>query len=176
MSTLKVDEIFKRTGTGTIAIGQSGDTLSLTGTTNITGNTAITGTLSSTGTSLGKIGQVVNAIDSTNDSFTSATLTAASCTASITPSATSSKILVMYNAPVLMAGTADSYAEMRLFRDTTELIKNGYLFPEPTLANIDLLFNRLVTLTSVPFLRFFWKIIKDLLSIFLLTIFFFFKS
>ena len=121
MSTLKVDTILKRTGTGTIAIGQSGDTLSLTGTTNITGNTAITGTLSSTGTSLGKIGQVVNAIDSTNDSFTSNTLTAASCTASITPSATSSKILVMYNAPVLMAGTSDSYAEMRLFRGTTEL-------------------------------------------------------
>ena len=44
MSTLKVDTILKRTGTGTIAIGQSGDTLSLTGTTNITGNTAITGT------------------------------------------------------------------------------------------------------------------------------------
>ena len=121
MSTLKVDEILKRTGTGTIAIGQSGDTLSLTGTTNITGNTAITGTLSSTGTSLGKIGQVVNAIDSTNDSFTSNSFTAASCTASITPSATSSKILVMYNAPVLMSGDANSYAEMRLFRDTTEL-------------------------------------------------------
>ena len=121
MSTLKVDEILKRTGTGTITLGQSGDTLSLTGTTNITGNTAITGTLSSTGTSLGKIGQVVNAIDSTNDTFTSATLTAASCTASITPSATSSKILVMYNAPVTMSGDANSYAEMRLFRGTTEL-------------------------------------------------------
>ena len=70
---------------------------------------------------LGKIGQVVNAIDSTVDTFTSNTLTAASCTASITPSATSSKILVLYNAPVLMSGTANSYAEMRLFRDTTEL-------------------------------------------------------
>ena len=68
-----------------------------------------------------KIGQVVQGIDSTHDSFTSNSLTAASCTASITPSATSSKILVLYNAPVLMAGDANSYAEMRLFRDTTEL-------------------------------------------------------
>ena len=69
----------------------------------------------------GKINQIVQAIDSTVDSFTSNSLTAASCTASITPSATSSKILVLYNAPVLMAGDANSYAEMRLFRDTTEL-------------------------------------------------------
>ena len=29
MSTLKVDEILKRTGTGTITIGQSGDTISI---------------------------------------------------------------------------------------------------------------------------------------------------
>ena len=71
--------------------------------------------------SSGKIGQVVNAISSTVETFTSGTLTASSLTASITPSATSSKILVMYNAPVLMSGTANSYAEMRLFRDTTEL-------------------------------------------------------
>ena len=82
----------------------------------------VTGTLpTSNYVDSGKIGQVVQGIDSTHDSFTSNSLTAASCTASITPSATSSKILVMYNAPVLMAGTADSYAEMRLFRGTTEL-------------------------------------------------------
>ncbi len=69
----------------------------------------------------GKVGQVVNAIDSTNDSFTSNSFTAASCTASITPSASSSKILVLYNAPTLMSGDASSNAEMRLFRGTTEL-------------------------------------------------------
>ena len=52
MSTLKVNTIQKRSGSA-IAIGESGDTVTLTGTTNITGNTAITGTLSSTGTSFG---------------------------------------------------------------------------------------------------------------------------
>ncbi len=82
----------------------------------------VTGTLpTSNYVDAGKIGQVVNAIDSTVETFTSNSFTAASCTASITPSATSSKILVLYNAPCLMSGTANSYAEMRLFRDTTEL-------------------------------------------------------
>ena len=82
----------------------------------------VTGTLpTSNYVDSGKIGQVVQGIDSTHDSFTSNSLTAASCTASITPSATSSKVLVLYNAPVLMSSTANSYAEMRLFRGTTEL-------------------------------------------------------
>ena len=59
MSTLKVNTIQKRSGSS-IAIGESGDTVTVTGTTtnivgatNITGNTAITGTISSTGTTFG---------------------------------------------------------------------------------------------------------------------------
>ena len=52
MSTLKVNTIQKRSGSS-IAIGESGDTVTLTGTTNITGNTAITGTLTCSGTTLG---------------------------------------------------------------------------------------------------------------------------
>lgn len=88
---------------------------------NLTGNLPALNASALTNIDGGKIGQIVNAIDSTNDSFTSNSFSAASCTASITPSATSSKILVMYNAPVLMASTANSYAEMRLFRGSTEL-------------------------------------------------------
>ena len=38
MSTLKVDTILKRTGTGTITVGQSGDTIDLSNPTNITLN------------------------------------------------------------------------------------------------------------------------------------------
>ena len=34
---------------------------------------------------------------------------------------TYNKILVLYNAPLVMAGDANSYAEMRLFRGSTEL-------------------------------------------------------
>ena len=44
MSTLKVDEILKRTGTGTITIGQSGDTISIPS--GATLNSAGTNTLS----------------------------------------------------------------------------------------------------------------------------------
>jgi len=44
MSTLKVDEILKRTGTGTITIGQSGDTISIPSGTTL--NSAGTNTLS----------------------------------------------------------------------------------------------------------------------------------
>ena len=46
VSQIKVNEIIKQSGSS-IGIGESGDTI------NITGNTAITGTLSSTGTSFG---------------------------------------------------------------------------------------------------------------------------
>ena len=53
MSTLKVDTILKRTGTGTITVGQSGDTISIPS----------GATLSNQGTTVptafGKIGQVV---------------------------------------------------------------------------------------------------------------------
>ena len=45
MSTLKVDEILKRTGTGTITIGQSGDTISIPSgaTLNSAGTNTLTG-------------------------------------------------------------------------------------------------------------------------------------
>jgi hypothetical protein len=42
MSTLKVDEILKRTGTGTITIGQSGDTIDFPTGTTISGSGANT--------------------------------------------------------------------------------------------------------------------------------------
>ena len=38
MSTLKVDTILKRTGTGTITVGQSGDTIDLSNPTSVTLN------------------------------------------------------------------------------------------------------------------------------------------
>ena len=41
MSTLKVDEILKRTGTGTITIGQSGDTIDLSNPTSVTLNSTM---------------------------------------------------------------------------------------------------------------------------------------
>jgi|3_EtaG_2_1085321.scaffolds.fasta_scaffold94006_2 hypothetical protein len=113
-STIYVDKLDPQSGTA-LEIGSSGDTIT------IPSGATITNSGTANGFGVGKIGQVVNEITSTVETFTSGTLTASGLTASITPSATSSKIYVLYNAPVLMSGTANSYAEMRLFRDTTEL-------------------------------------------------------
>ena len=88
MSTLKVDTILKRTGTGTITVGQSGDTISIPS----------GATLSNQGTTVptafGKIGQVVVSSTTSNISTSSTSLAASGFTASITPSATTSKVLV----------------------------------------------------------------------------------
>ena len=65
MSTLKVDTILKRTGTGTITMGQSGATISIPS----------GATLSNQGTTVptafGKIGQVVEVIHTSNSFTTS---------------------------------------------------------------------------------------------------------
>ena len=114
-SVILVDKIDPQSGTA-LEIGSSGDTITIPSGATITNSGTATGFPGA-----GKIGQVVNQITSSVETFTSGTLTASGLTASITPSATSSKIYVLYNAPVLMSGTANSYAEMRLFRDTTEL-------------------------------------------------------
>jgi hypothetical protein len=92
MSTLKVDTILKRTGTGTITVGQSGDTISIPS----------GATLSNQGTTVptafGKIGQVVTVhtenfnFDTTSTSYVD---TGTSC--SITPTATTSKIFVNFS-------------------------------------------------------------------------------
>ena len=89
MSTLKVDTILKRTGTGTITVGQSGDTISIPS----------GASLSAAG--LGKIGQIVDSGTSPNQaeigssSFTALTDGSTALSASITPSATSSNVLMM---------------------------------------------------------------------------------
>ena len=87
MSTLKVDTILKRTGTGTITLGQAGDTIS------IPSGATLSNQGTTVPTSFGKIAQVVSAI-SNNGTTTSSnnTWTDTDLTVSITPSATSSKI------------------------------------------------------------------------------------
>jgi hypothetical protein len=78
MSTLKVNTIQKRSGSA-IAIGESGDTVNLTGATNIVGNTAITGTLTCSGTTLGggsNDGYFMAYRDGTNEGPSAATWTA----------------------------------------------------------------------------------------------------
>jgi len=84
MSTLKVDTILKRTGTGTITVGQSGDTVTL-------------GTGASQ-SGFSKINQVLQTLNTSsgNQNTTSTSAGATAIAASITPTSTSSKILVNF--------------------------------------------------------------------------------
>jgi len=84
MSTLKVDTILKRTGTGTITVGQSGDTVTL-------------GTGASQ-SGFSKINQVLQTLNTSsgNQNTTSTSPGATAVAASITPTSTSSKILVNF--------------------------------------------------------------------------------
>lgn len=106
MSKLEVNTIAPRTGT-TVTLGESGDTVNL-------------GTGVSSG--FGKILQVVSTTKT--DEFVttaggSSPVTITGLTATITPSSTSSKILVMPNVSV---GTSDNnHIGFTLFRDTTAI-------------------------------------------------------
>jgi hypothetical protein len=79
------------------------------------------GTLNSARFSGGKISQIIQSTSSSVQGFTSATLTDVNPTATITPTATSSKVLAIFNGPVMMINSAASYGEARIYRDSTEL-------------------------------------------------------
>jgi len=113
MSELKVNKISPATGTA-FTIGDSGDTFTVpSGATIVNSGTA-------TGFGGGKIGQVVQTVNTGTETLSSATPTTISnFTVAITPSATSSKVLVTVNA---MLGSTNSYSMgVQLFRDTTQI-------------------------------------------------------
>ena len=68
----------------------------------------------------GKVLQVVNAHTGTQVTSNSATYIDTTLTASITPSATSSKILVLVQQSFGKSG-ADTYGNIRVYRDSTEI-------------------------------------------------------
>jgi len=110
MSTLKVDEILKRTGTGTITIGQSGDTVTVPSgaTLNAAGSTS----------GLGKVAQVLQTAKTDTTSTTSSSFVdITGMSVSITPSATDSKILVEVQTWVCGASSANQ--PINLLRDST---------------------------------------------------------
>tara|TARA_Y100001963_G_scaffold156135_1_gene248948 strand:+ start:631 stop:1215 length:585 start_codon:yes stop_codon:yes gene_type:complete len=110
MSTLKVDEILKRTGTGTITIGQSGDTVTIPSgaTLNAAGSTS----------GLGKVAQVLSTTKT--DTFTVNSRSYSAITGlsvSITPSSTSSKILVIVSLQAVSSNNGDAV----ILRDSTQI-------------------------------------------------------
>jgi len=126
-SILKVDTIQDTDGNNiinesgnTITIGASGDTIDITSgaTFDVTGATV-------TGLTTGKVLQVVTATDSTQRTTTSTSYVTASntLTANITPSATSSKVLIMLSTTAFNA--ANAYTYYTIYRDSTNVASNS---------------------------------------------------
>jgi len=124
MSTLETNLIQPSTGT-TLTVGASGDTVDVPSgaTLDVTGATV-------TGLSAGKVLQVVNATVNTETVINNNTWTDVGITLAITPSATSSKVLIQANAAGCGKATNNTYLELKLLRDTTDLIvieqRGGY--------------------------------------------------
>ena len=97
MSEIKVDQLSPRTSSGTVTLGSSGDSLTIPSGVTLTNNGTATG--------FGKVLQVVKGADSAAFSTTSSTLVDTNITVTITPSSTSSIILLSYNAFYFRSGS-----------------------------------------------------------------------
>jgi len=107
MGTVKVTNIEPIADNGTLTIGNSGDTIALTAGAKTSG--------------FGKVGQVLTATDSSNISTTSTSFVTGSNTmsVSITPTSTSSKVLVLLNSNIQM--TSNNTGAVTVYRDSTNL-------------------------------------------------------
>ena len=128
MSTLKVDTILKRTGTGTITLGQSGDTITIpSGATMDLSNATQTGVggdntpaflavnnATQTGFSLNTFTKVTlqNEIYDTDSAFTNSRFTV--------PSGKAGKYLITFSGALQNGNTSDPYEQARLM-----VYKNG---------------------------------------------------
>ena len=90
VSQIKVNEIIKQSGSS-ITIGESGDTIS------IPSGCTIANSGTATGFGGGKVLQITSGTTTTDTAMTSTTFADTSLSASITPSATGSKVLVLVN-------------------------------------------------------------------------------
>jgi len=122
--TLKVSNIETSSGSGTITLGQSGETVT------IPSGCTITNSGTATGFGGGKVLQVVQATDTSARTTTSNSYVTASNTLSvnITPSSTSSKILVVLMLCGFGADTQSTNARVTVKRDTSTDISpsNGF--------------------------------------------------
>jgi len=126
MSEVKVNKISPSSGTA-FTLGDSGDTFTVpSGATIVNSGTA-------TGFGGGKIGQVVQTVHTGTEeaaSTTGSTIPNFSC--AITPTATSSKILVTVTASIVAWGSRTAITQ--LFRDTTQIYMGDAAGPRPRAA------------------------------------------
>ena len=110
MSKITVDTLEPSTGT-TLTLGASGDTITIPSGATITN--------SGTATGFGKVLQVVNATKSDTNSTTSHSAVTTGLEGTITPSATSSKVLVLVSFSYQC--DADTNSIFQLYRDSTAI-------------------------------------------------------
>ena len=121
MGTIFVDNLDPQSGT-TLTLGSSGDTVTLTSGAKTSG--------------FGKVGQVVQTtktdiFSSTSTSFTDVT----GVTANITPSTTSSKILVTLNGSANSSQASTQIYRLKLLRGTTSIGLSGQVFESYGVSN-----------------------------------------
>tara|TARA_R100001480_G_scaffold113607_1_gene114204 strand:- start:1182 stop:1727 length:546 start_codon:yes stop_codon:yes gene_type:complete len=129
MSTLETNLIQPSTGTS-LTIGASGDTITIPSGATITNSGTATGFAGT-----GRIIQTVQVKDESSLSSSSTSYVDTGLSASITPGATSSKILVLVSMGVFGADAAGSAgATIKLLRDSTDLILHSSLGAHPTIT------------------------------------------
>lgn len=109
-SELKTNKISPATGTA-FTLGDSGDTFTIPSGVTLTNNGTASG--------FGKVLQVVNATKSDTNSTTSNSAVTTGLEASITPSATSSKVLVLVS--FAYSADSDTNSVFQLYRDSTAI-------------------------------------------------------
>lgn len=142
MSELKTDKISPRTASGTITLGDSGDTFTIPSGATLSGAGSITvpsggsltinsgATVTNNGTASGfgggKVLQVVQGTYATQTSTTSSTFVTTNLSASITPSSTSNKVFVTGVVNSFYAyGGSPSGAYIAIYRDGSSLVSNA---------------------------------------------------
>jgi hypothetical protein len=125
-SILKVDEIQDTSGNNiinessdTITIGASGDTISIPSGATIAN--------SGTATGFGKVLQVVSTSTTSAVGTTSTSFVDINLSLNITPSATSSKIFVIYTGTNETNGTTGQRLNLRMLRDATEIADSNVI-------------------------------------------------
>ena len=115
MSTLEVNKITPAGAATEVTLGESGDTFTLPSGVTLTNNGTASG--------FGKIGQVIQTSHTTHFQTTSTSFTdVTGFTASITPSSTSSKVLVIVDMCVFPAGASQGNRnDVRVLRGSTEI-------------------------------------------------------
>ena len=131
MSTLEVNSIQPLSSGSTITLGASGKTLSIP--------SGCTITNSGTATGFGKVGQIVQANTTTEVSNTTTSYADTGLTASITPTSTSSKILVTVhqNGARSQSDQNNNCIYLKLLRDSTD-ISQIFVYALYTGSGIDL--------------------------------------